>query len=475
MENIYNAIQNVYNMDKTTWQEVLAGLYNSVSKFENKFDSFENKFGMLLGEEVTRELKKMYDDGSLTSIINDKILKDINTKVDKLTELKYRNINNSEIEVGNLSSNGEVISENTYFRTKSFIKVVGGKTIYLKKLTGANVYHIFEYDEYYNFIKSTDKIYEYNQKDHTITLQLSENTKYIKFKAWWTEPITDIKIAVYYDGCGIIEYEDYTDPKLVIKGSLVDNSNKVPVICFNFDDTNLDNRYIALQNVGFTGTWQFTKESLLYSKDVINTLIQNGHDISPYYGLSDDDYKDTTKHSANITKMKEEVTKILNDMKKLGIYNPVMFSCSRHRGGYVVNEAIKDLKFKYVRCTWGVNQQGDDYYVSNLNGADKKEQYPFPLTKYNTFEKAKTEIDILISNGASLIMPMCHSLSYDNITEDNYFENLVAYIKTLSDKGKVKVMNMREYYEYHYPIQGEKDDRVRIMSNINDIKNLQLT
>ena len=41
-------------------------------------------------------------------------------------------------------------------------------------------------------------------------------------------------------------------------------------------------------------------------------------------------------------------------MKKLGIYNPVMFSCSRHRGGYVVNEAIKDLKFKYVRCTWGV-------------------------------------------------------------------------------------------------------------------------
>ena len=36
MENIYNAIQNVYNMDKTTWQEVLAELYNSVSNVENK-------------------------------------------------------------------------------------------------------------------------------------------------------------------------------------------------------------------------------------------------------------------------------------------------------------------------------------------------------------------------------------------------------------------------------------------------------
>ena len=84
MENIYNAIQNVYNMDKTTWQEVLAELYNLVSKVENKFDSFENKFGVLLGEEVTIELKKMYDDGSLTSLFNDKLLKDINRIVDTL-------------------------------------------------------------------------------------------------------------------------------------------------------------------------------------------------------------------------------------------------------------------------------------------------------------------------------------------------------------------------------------------------------
>ena len=73
MKNIYNAIQNVYNMDKTTWQEVLAELYNLVSNVENKFDLFENKFSSLLGEEVTIELKKMYDDGSLAALINTKI------------------------------------------------------------------------------------------------------------------------------------------------------------------------------------------------------------------------------------------------------------------------------------------------------------------------------------------------------------------------------------------------------------------
>ena len=82
MNNIYNAIQNLYNMDKTTWQEVLAELYNLVSNIENKFDLFEAKFGSLLGEQVTRELKKMYDDGSLASLINDVLLKDINKKVD---------------------------------------------------------------------------------------------------------------------------------------------------------------------------------------------------------------------------------------------------------------------------------------------------------------------------------------------------------------------------------------------------------
>lgn len=82
MDNIYNAIQNLYNMDKTTWQEVLAELYNLVANVENKFDLFELKFGSLLGEQVTKELKKMYDNGSLASLINDKLLKDINKKVD---------------------------------------------------------------------------------------------------------------------------------------------------------------------------------------------------------------------------------------------------------------------------------------------------------------------------------------------------------------------------------------------------------
>ena len=102
MENIYNAIQNVYNMDKTTWQEVLAEMYNLVSKVENKFDLFENKFGSLLGEQVTIELKKMFDDGSLGSIFNDKLLKDINTKVDTIASKRnftWKKIDNGYVTI----------------------------------------------------------------------------------------------------------------------------------------------------------------------------------------------------------------------------------------------------------------------------------------------------------------------------------------------------------------------------------------
>ena len=112
MSNIYKAIQNLYNMDKTTWQEVLAELYNLVTNIENKFDLFENKFGSLLGKEVTKELKKIYNDGSLASLINDKLLKDINTKVDAFkTEVSEQldTITNIIRNFGNIYVSNEIL------------------------------------------------------------------------------------------------------------------------------------------------------------------------------------------------------------------------------------------------------------------------------------------------------------------------------------------------------------------------------
>ena len=80
--NIYNNIQNLYNMDFTTWQEVLAMLYNLVSDIEQKFEAFEQKFEIMVGKEVTEAIKKLYESGKLAEIINQEVFKQLNDKID---------------------------------------------------------------------------------------------------------------------------------------------------------------------------------------------------------------------------------------------------------------------------------------------------------------------------------------------------------------------------------------------------------
>lgn len=105
--NIYNNIQNLYNMDFTTWQEVLAMLYNLVADVEQKFEAFEQKFELMLGKEVTEAIKKMYEDGTLAEIIDKEIFADLNNKIDEIeadilmTLTDYMEENNKKIETFN--------------------------------------------------------------------------------------------------------------------------------------------------------------------------------------------------------------------------------------------------------------------------------------------------------------------------------------------------------------------------------------
>lgn len=88
--NIYNAIQNLYNMDFTTWQEVLAMLYNLVADVEQKFETLETRFTLMLGKEVTEAIKKMHENGELAEIINQELFSDLHNKIEKVTEeLEY--------------------------------------------------------------------------------------------------------------------------------------------------------------------------------------------------------------------------------------------------------------------------------------------------------------------------------------------------------------------------------------------------
>lgn len=91
-KNIYNAIQNLYNMDFTSWQEVLAMMYNLVSDTTQKFDVFEQRFIVLLGAEVSKAIKELYDNGQLADIINKEIVKNLDFKIETLTKNVYEQL-----------------------------------------------------------------------------------------------------------------------------------------------------------------------------------------------------------------------------------------------------------------------------------------------------------------------------------------------------------------------------------------------
>lgn len=84
--NIYNNIQNLYNMDFKSWQEVLAVMYNLVSDIEQKFENFEQRFELMATKEVTEVINKMYLDGVLASIINEEIFSDLNVKINRIND-----------------------------------------------------------------------------------------------------------------------------------------------------------------------------------------------------------------------------------------------------------------------------------------------------------------------------------------------------------------------------------------------------
>lgn len=68
-ENIYSSIQNLYNMDKNTWQEVLAEMYNLIYQNESKFEVIETKFDIHLNETVKNSLIDSIENGDFNELI----------------------------------------------------------------------------------------------------------------------------------------------------------------------------------------------------------------------------------------------------------------------------------------------------------------------------------------------------------------------------------------------------------------------
>lgn len=88
-KNIYNAIQNLYNMDFTSWQEVLAMMYNLVSDTTQKFDVFEQRFIILLGQEVAKSIRELHINGQLADIIDTELFGNLKSKIETIDNAKF--------------------------------------------------------------------------------------------------------------------------------------------------------------------------------------------------------------------------------------------------------------------------------------------------------------------------------------------------------------------------------------------------
>ena len=203
MTNVYNAIQNLYNMDKETWQEVLSEMYTLVNNTSLKFDTFEQKFLLHLGNEVTKELKKMYANGSLASLINDVLLQDINEQLDTKAsknevfsmanmgqDIKEAMTGGSVAVVGkNTVLNENIVNEQITYNKTNYVKT--GKNLYNKDLCVDGYYYSGQDGNKYNneymscieFISVTPSTtYTFNQDNAVQIAYLDINSNFLSGK-----------------------------------------------------------------------------------------------------------------------------------------------------------------------------------------------------------------------------------------------------------------------------------------------------
>ena len=140
-KNIYNAIQNLYNMDFTTWQEVLAMLYNLVADVEQKFEKLETRFTLLLGKEVTEAIKKMHESGELAEIINQEIFSNLNNKIDEIRDSILNTLNG---EIDRLDKEIEKVNEQLEHKanTNKIVQIIGYEFLEMK---GQDISDLLQY------------------------------------------------------------------------------------------------------------------------------------------------------------------------------------------------------------------------------------------------------------------------------------------------------------------------------------------
>lgn len=255
--------------------------------------------------------------------------------------------------------------------------------------------------------------------------------------------------------------KDARQPYIKKGDSILKDSVKKTVVIFNYDMTSLDGRYDLMLQNGWSATWQITPGT---DVEMIKTLVKNGQDLSLYSGYD---------NSKTVEEIRSNIEVKMRNLEAKGIYNTCLFSCAGHKCGDKLMQALSTLPFRYVRASVYEKEDGTIEYPSSFTLPNEKRQDVQALNNYRnySFETIKTNIiDKWVSEKRPMLMLMLHTYEYDNF-EENKFKQIVEYVKQLENEGIVKVMNARQYFEYYYQKEAIEDDRLRIMSNIMDLKN----
>ena len=236
----------------------------------------------------------------------------------------------------------------------------------------------------------------------------------------------------------------------------IKNKERKTVVIFNYDMTALDGRYDLMVKNGWSATWQVIPDT---DVEMIKTLVKNGQDLSLYSGYD---------NSKTIEEIRNDIQAKINEIENKGVFRTCLFSCGGHQTGYKLEQALSTLPFRYIRASVYQNEDGSIDYPTTLTYPNEKRQDVRALSNYKdmTFEQIKENlIDKWVNEKRPMLMLMLHTYEFDNFNEDK-FKQIVSYVKQLENEGKVLVMSAREYYEYYYPEEGKKDDRIRLESSI---------
>lgn len=374
--NIYNNIQNLYNMDFNSWQEVLAMMYNLVSDIEQKFENFEQRFEFMLGKEVTVVINKMYLDGTLASIINEEIFSDLNVKIDKIKNDIIFTLTNEVNRVNN-----EIKSINEQLDTKAskddVAKISSGTPLFASsttEMTDASKNYVNTTDGYLyiysggSWIKTTVQYQSTGIEDKTITTKKLSN---------------DIRISpnsLIYLEKNLIDIDYLNNPLSFLNWYnsasttiIEDKINKINGFnSINIQSNSTDTNWNMLKEIPYTkqGTLTFSylrKASILNGQNV-NAVDSNSKWYGGAFEVLENYYKgwDLVKYTINITTDITSVQFYIGNYNGINNYNVGLYSLLE--GDYVdilpkwtmenLSEEVQSL----------IRKQSAEYKIKNLGG-----------------------------------------------------------------------------------------------------------